>query len=66
MFKKSVNAWKEYWEIMKLSLSWCKRHWKGYTLYCVICFMLPFVPFIKCYVNDRIDETFNKEEESQR
>lgn len=58
MFKKSVNAWKEYWEIMKLSLSWCKRHWKGFTL--------PFVPFIKSYVKDRIDETFNKEEESQR
>lgn len=39
MFK----ALKEYNEmVMKPSIKWTKRHWKGYSIYCLVVYAISF------------------------
>ena len=36
MFRKCVEAWKEYGEIVRASFRWAKHHWKGYLAVCAL------------------------------
>lgn len=64
MFKKSLEAWKEYRELCKESTTWIKKHWKGYAALCVAMIGLAIIyEQAKYKINSK--RLLTKEDESQ-
>lgn len=65
MFKKCLQAWASYGELCRENATWMKKHWKGYTAFCVAMIGLPFIyEHAKYKINSK--RLLTKEEESQR
>lgn len=61
-----MKALKEYNEmIMRPSWGWLKRHWKGYSVFCAIVMVVPYVWFfwddIKEYIRSKFKKTNGEE-----
>ena len=54
MRKAFNNFWRDYWDLCKQSGKWCKKHWKGYIVLCVIVFIIEFGYFFQ----DQLKEKF--------
>lgn len=65
MFKKNLQAWVDYGVLCKESMTWMKKHWKGYITFCMAVFVLPIIyERVKYKINSK--RLLTKEEESQR
>lgn len=65
MFKKCLEAWEDYKVLCKESMTWMKKHWKGYAAICVVMIGLPIIyEQAKYKINSK--RLLTKEEESQR
>ena len=54
MLRKSRESWKELWTLQKESFKWIRRHWKRYSVMCVVAFFLPWiVTKIIDYISER-------------
>jgi hypothetical protein len=57
------QAWKEYAEICKLSGKWIIKHWKGYTLFCIIYCVLVYGYYTRFYdIKEWFKSKFRKTE----
>lgn len=66
------KAWEEFWSdynemVLKNSDRWLKKHWKGYTVLCIVSFFIPFiVSFITTLLvkirKEKLDEKKGEEE----
>lgn len=65
MFKKCLEAWTDYKVLCKESMTWMKKHWKGYAVICISAFALPIIyEQTKYKINSK--RLLTKDEESQR
>lgn len=54
MIKSMKTFWREYWELYKLSLKWCKKHWKGYITLVTTVFGLECVWLYRDEIKEKI------------
>lgn len=65
MFKKCLEACTDYKVLCKESMTWMKKHWKGYAVICIAAFALPIIyEQTKYKINSK--RLLAKEDESQR
>lgn len=57
---------KDYYEmICKPTWWWLKKHWKGYSVFLIICYALPFIWWYFEDIKEYFKRKFAKKEESE-
>lgn len=46
---------KDYWELCKHSLRFCKKHWFGMTVLTIVCMAVSFMPFAVLEIREKIE-----------